>query len=69
MGAFIIDLRPDPPKKLPMATIESLLNSIELPDSPSPRLDAELLLADALGKPRSYPVSYTHLTLPTICSV
>lgn len=54
MGAFIIHLRPDPPKKLPMATIESLLNSIELPDSPSPRLDAELLLADALGKPRSY---------------
>jgi len=37
-----------------MATIESLLNSADLPDSPTPRLDAELLLADALGKPRSY---------------
>jgi release factor glutamine methyltransferase len=37
-----------------MATIESLLNHAELPDSPSPRLDAELLLAHALGKSRSY---------------
>ena len=37
-----------------MATIESLLNSADLPDSPTPRLDAELLLADALRKPRSY---------------
>ncbi|SHM55363.1 peptide chain release factor N(5)-glutamine methyltransferase [Phytopseudomonas punonensis] len=37
-----------------MASIESLLRTAELPDSPSPRLDAELLLADALGKPRSY---------------
>lgn len=37
-----------------MATIESLLNNAELPDSPTPRLDAELLLAHALGKPRSY---------------
>ncbi|GIZ11073.1 peptide chain release factor N(5)-glutamine methyltransferase [Pseudomonas sp. NCCP-436] len=37
-----------------MATIESLLASADLPDSPTPRLDVELLLADALGKPRSY---------------
>jgi release factor glutamine methyltransferase len=37
-----------------MATIESLLNSAELPDSATPRLDAELLLAHALGKSRSY---------------
>lgn len=37
-----------------MATIESLLNACDLPNSPSPRLDAELLLAHALGKPRSY---------------
>lgn len=37
-----------------MATIESLLDTAELPDSPTPRLDAELLLANALGKPRSY---------------
>ncbi len=37
-----------------MATIETLLNSADLPDSPTPRLDAELLLAAALGKPRSY---------------
>ena len=37
-----------------MSTIEFLLNTAELPDSPTPRLDAELLLAAALGKPRSY---------------
>lgn len=37
-----------------MPTIESLLNACDLPDSPSPRLDAELLLAHALAKSRSY---------------
>ena len=37
-----------------MASIESLLSAAELPDSPTPRLDAELLLAHALGKSRSY---------------
>ena len=37
-----------------MASIESLLTSADLPDSPTPQLDAELLLAAALGKPRSY---------------
>lgn len=37
-----------------MVTIESLLSHAELPDSPTPRLDAELLLAHALGKSRSY---------------
>lgn len=37
-----------------MATIESLLANADLPDSPTPRLDAELLLAHALGKSRSY---------------
>lgn len=37
-----------------MATIESLLNDSNLPDSPSARLDLELLLAHALGKSRSY---------------
>lgn len=37
-----------------MPTIESLLKSAELPDSPSPRLDAELLLAHVLGQSRSY---------------
>ncbi|MGQ7959115.1 peptide chain release factor N(5)-glutamine methyltransferase [Pseudomonas sp. SP16.1] len=37
-----------------MASIESLLTNADLPDSPTPRLDAELLLAAALGKPRSY---------------
>lgn len=37
-----------------MVTIQSLLDSAALPDSPSAQLDAELLLADALGKPRSY---------------
>lgn len=37
-----------------MATIMTLLNEARLPDSPSARLDAELLLAAALGKPRSF---------------
>ncbi|MGE8495864.1 MAG: peptide chain release factor N(5)-glutamine methyltransferase [Pseudomonas sp.] len=37
-----------------MASIESLLSTADLPDSPTPRLDAELLLAQTLGKPRSY---------------
>ncbi|MET1078349.1 MAG: peptide chain release factor N(5)-glutamine methyltransferase [Pseudomonas sp.] len=37
-----------------MATIEHLLRHADLADSPSARLDAELLLAAALGKPRSH---------------
>lgn len=37
-----------------MVTIQSLLHSADLPDSPSASLDAELLLAAALGKSRSY---------------
>jgi release factor glutamine methyltransferase len=37
-----------------MSTIEQLLACPQLPDSPTPRLDAELLLAHALGKSRSY---------------
>lgn len=37
-----------------MVTIESLLSNLELPDSPTPRLDAELLLAHTLGKSRGY---------------
>ncbi|WP_252274193.1 peptide chain release factor N(5)-glutamine methyltransferase [Pseudomonas subflava] len=37
-----------------MASIQSLLDSTALPASPSARLDVELLLAAALGKPRSY---------------
>ncbi|QXW45902.1 peptide chain release factor N(5)-glutamine methyltransferase [Pseudomonas amygdali] len=37
-----------------MTIIASLLRSAELPDSPTARLDIELLLAAALGKPRSF---------------
>ena len=37
-----------------MATIESLLSAATLPDSPTARLDAALLLAYVLGKSRSY---------------
>ena len=37
-----------------MASIESLLHTADLPESPTPRLDAELLLSAALGKSRSY---------------
>ncbi|MBJ9976705.1 peptide chain release factor N(5)-glutamine methyltransferase [Pseudomonas sp. S75] len=37
-----------------MTIIASLLRNAHLPDSPTERLDAELLLAAALGKSRSY---------------
>ncbi|MEB0041187.1 MULTISPECIES: peptide chain release factor N(5)-glutamine methyltransferase [unclassified Pseudomonas] len=37
-----------------MTIIASLLRAAELPDSPTARLDVELLLAAALGKPRSF---------------
>lgn len=37
-----------------MTIIASLLRAAELPDSPTARLDAELLLAAALGKSRSF---------------
>lgn len=37
-----------------MTTIQSLLDNADLPDSPSARLDAGLLLAHVLNKPRSY---------------
>ncbi|PAU85675.1 protein-(glutamine-N5) methyltransferase, release factor-specific [Pseudomonas sp. WN033] len=37
-----------------MSSIAELLAQAELPDSDSPRLDAELLLAHVLDKPRSY---------------
>lgn len=48
-----------------MATIESLLSHAELPDSPTPRLDAELLLAHALGKSRSYLHTWPERELET----
>jgi len=37
-----------------MTIIASLLRAADLPDSPTARLDVELLLAAALGKSRSY---------------
>ena len=37
-----------------MSSIKDLLQAAVLPDSPTTRLDAELLLAAALGKPRSF---------------
>ncbi|BBH44319.1 peptide chain release factor N(5)-glutamine methyltransferase [Pseudomonas sp. KU43P] len=37
-----------------MTIIASLLRNAQLPDSPTERLDAELLLAAAIGKTRSY---------------
>lgn len=47
-----------------MLTIESLLNHAKLPDSPTARLDAELLLAHALGKPCSYLHTWPERELP-----
>ena len=32
-------------------------------------LDKPLLIEGPAGTGKTYPVSYTHLTLPTICSV
>ena len=37
-----------------MTSIAELLAQVDLPDSATPQLDAQLLLANALGKPRSY---------------
>ncbi|SFA70538.1 peptide chain release factor N(5)-glutamine methyltransferase [Azotobacter beijerinckii] len=47
-----------------MPTIENLLNSADLPASPSPRLDAEWLLAAALGKPASYLRTWPEREVP-----
>lgn len=52
-----------------MPTIENLLNSAELPDSPSPRLDAEWLLAAALGKPASYLRTWPEREVPAEVAV
>lgn len=47
-----------------MATIEMLLKTAELPDSPSAKLDAEWLLAAALGKPLSYLRTWPEREVP-----
>jgi len=47
-----------------MATIGALLRETQLPDSPSARLDVELLLAAALGKPRSYLRTWPEKLVP-----
>ena len=47
-----------------MATIESLLRAAALPGSPSARLDAEWLLAAALGKPASYLRTWPERDVP-----
>ena len=47
-----------------MATIGALLRESQLPDSPSARLDVELLLAAALDKPRSYLRTWPEKLVP-----
>lgn len=47
-----------------MATIKSLLRAAALPGSPSARLDAEWLLAAALGKPASYLRTWPERDVP-----
>ncbi|MCW3150831.1 peptide chain release factor N(5)-glutamine methyltransferase [Stutzerimonas stutzeri] len=47
-----------------MATIQALLARAELPDSPSARLDAEWLLAAALGKSLSYLRTWPEREVP-----
>lgn len=48
-----------------MTIIASLLRAAQLPDSPTPRLDAELLLAAALGKPRSFLHTWPERIVPS----
>lgn len=50
-----------------MSTIESLLRASTLPESPSARLDAEWLLAAALGKPTSYLRTWAEREVPADC--
>ncbi len=47
-----------------MATIDFLLRASRLPESPSARLDAEWLLAEALGKPTSYLRTWPEREVP-----
>lgn len=44
-------------------SIAALLAQAQLPDSDTPRLDAELLLAHVLGKPRSYLLTWPERQL------
>ncbi|MFK3940839.1 peptide chain release factor N(5)-glutamine methyltransferase [Pseudomonas monteilii] len=48
-----------------MTIIASLLRGAQLPDSPTERLDAELLLAHALGKSRSYLHTWPERIVPS----
>ncbi|WP_217475054.1 peptide chain release factor N(5)-glutamine methyltransferase [Stutzerimonas stutzeri] len=50
-----------------MATIESLLRTAVLSESPSAKLDAEWLLAAALGKPASYLRTWPEREVPAEC--
>ncbi|EWC42980.1 peptide chain release factor N(5)-glutamine methyltransferase [Stutzerimonas stutzeri] len=51
-----------------MPTIESLLHSADLPDSPSARVDAEWLLAAALGKSTSYLRTWPEREVTPACA-
>ena len=48
-----------------MTIIASLLRAADLPDSPTARLDAELLLAAALGKSRSFLHTWPERIVPS----
>ena len=51
-----------------MPSIEQLLHDADLADSPSATLDAELLLAAALGKSRSYLRTWPEREVATDCA-
>jgi release factor glutamine methyltransferase len=51
-----------------MASIEQLLLQADLADSPSAKLDAELLLAAALGKSRSYLRTWPEREVEAACA-
>ena len=61
--------------KAPSSTEEDLVNAKNLAEEMQVKLyikDVDIFVDDHITnneKDRCYPVSYTHLTLPTICSV
>ncbi len=50
--------------EMPVSTIAALLKNADLPDSPSPRVDGEWLLAAALDKPLSYLRTWPEREVP-----
>ena len=57
-------------KNDPIVTIESDKSSVEIPSTIEGKIETvNVKIGDKVSKGDLLPVSYTHLTLPTICSV